>query len=66
MLKELRKQADKTQQELADEIGVASETVSRWENGHHKPTGDMYVLLCESLGCSIKELSGAIKTTFKE
>lgn len=32
-VKELRKQADFTQQELSDQLGVKRETVSNWETG---------------------------------
>lgn len=32
-VKELRKQADFTQQELSEQLGVKRETVSNWERG---------------------------------
>lgn len=32
-VKELRKRADFTQQELSDQLGVKRETVSNWETG---------------------------------
>ena len=34
-LKELRLQANITQEELAEGVGVATKTVSYWENGHN-------------------------------
>jgi transcriptional regulator with XRE-family HTH domain len=37
-LARLRKQAWLKQAELAEELGVAIETISRWENGHNAPT----------------------------
>lgn len=36
-LKELRKQAGLSQQGLADELGIASGTISVWERGARKP-----------------------------
>lgn len=37
-IKELRKQLNLTQQELADKIGVDRVTVARWETGKKKPS----------------------------
>lgn len=38
MIKEYREKALISQQDLADLLGVAFVSVSRWENGHYEPT----------------------------
>ena len=42
-LKELRKEKNITQEELAEQMGVSRRTVSRWETGSNMP--DMDVLI---------------------
>lgn len=37
-IKEIRKRLRLTQEEFAHKIGVTFATVSRWENGHSKPS----------------------------
>ena len=36
-LKELRKEKNITQEDLAEELNVSNRTVSRWENGNNMP-----------------------------
>ena len=43
LLKELRKEKNITQEELADKMGVSRRTVSRWETGSNMP--DMAILI---------------------
>ncbi len=38
LVQEIRQVAQLTQGQLADELGVAYETISRWENGHIRPS----------------------------
>ncbi len=38
MIKEYRKKALLSQQDLAEQLKVSSISVNRWENGHHEPT----------------------------
>ena len=38
-VRELRRRMGWTQDKFAAAIGCAEATVSRWENGHHPPTG---------------------------
>ncbi|MBQ7243136.1 MAG: helix-turn-helix transcriptional regulator [Bacilli bacterium] len=40
-IKEYRRKALITQEELADKLGVSFATVNRWEMGHHVPTMKM-------------------------
>jgi putative transcriptional regulator len=38
LVKEIRKQLDLSQEDLARELGVSFATVNRWENGQVKPS----------------------------
>ena len=48
-LAEVRRAAGLTQQELADVLGVARNTVVRWENGRRRPTGLPFAALSQWL-----------------
>ena len=37
-LKDLRKEKEITQEQLAEELGVSGRTISRWETGKNMPT----------------------------
>lgn len=39
LVRELRQLMQLTQAQFADELGVAYETINRWENGHMRPSG---------------------------
>lgn len=55
-IKELREKRNLTQAELAEEIGVSSKTVSKWETGKGLPDITMLQPLAQALGISIIEL----------
>ena len=55
-IKELREKRNLTQAELAEEIGVSSKTVSKWESGKGLPDITMLQPLAQALGISIIEL----------
>lgn len=57
-LKELRKEKDITQQELAEEIGVTKLSVSNWENGKHEIKSDKAQTLTDYFGVSVGYLLG--------
>jgi transcriptional regulator with XRE-family HTH domain len=40
-LKELRKEKEMTQEQIAEQFNVSSRTVSRWENGYNMPDLDI-------------------------
>jgi len=48
-IRRLRRAADLTQEELADRVGVARQTVIAWEQGVHEPSPDRMELLVEEL-----------------
>ena len=55
-LKELRLQANITQEELAEGVGVATKTVSYWENGHNPITLSKIPLIATTLNVPIYKL----------
>lgn len=57
-LKELRKEKDLTQKELADEIGVSKITVLRWENGERDIKTEKAQALADYFGVSVGNLLG--------
>jgi len=55
-LRELRKEKELTQEQLAEKFGVSSRSVSRWENGNTMPELGILVELAEYYGVDIKEI----------
>ena len=55
-LRELRKRAGLTQEELAERIDVHLNTISRWENGIDTPKTFKIQRLAKALGCTEAEL----------
>jgi HTH-type transcriptional regulator/antitoxin HipB len=53
---EKRKGAGKTQQQIADALGIKVFQVSRWENSHRTPSVRSRVALAEVLGCPVTDL----------
>ncbi len=52
----LRKQAELTQEELGEKLGVTNKTVSRWENGNYMPDIEMLQLLAKEFHVNINEI----------
>ncbi len=55
-LKELRKEKNLTQEELAEKMRVARRTVSRWETGANMPDMDILIDLSDFYGVDLREL----------
>ncbi|MBR4760623.1 MAG: helix-turn-helix transcriptional regulator [Lachnospiraceae bacterium] len=55
-LRELRKEKGKTQEEIAEQFGVSSRSVSRWENGNTMPDLGILVELADYYGRDIREI----------
>lgn len=56
LLKELRKEQGMTQEQLAERIGVARRTVSRWETGSNLPDLDILIELSDLYGVGLREI----------
>ena len=55
-LKELRKEKNLTQEQLAEQLSVSGRTVSRWETGSNMPDISLLVELAEFYDVSIPEI----------
>ncbi len=55
-LKELRKEKNLTQEQLAEQLGISGRTVSRWETGSNMPDISLLVELAEFYDVSIPEI----------
>lgn len=53
-LRELRKAAGLSQQELADYVGVDRSTICMYELGQRIPKDDIKIRLCEKLGQDVQ------------
>ncbi len=55
-LKELRKEKNLSQQELADMVGVSRNTISSLETGQYEPTAKLAYVLCIALDMKFEDL----------
>lgn len=55
-IKQLREQRNLTQGDLADQLGVSSKTISKWETGKGLPDISLLQPLAQALGISVIEL----------
>lgn len=55
-LKELRKERGLTQEQLAEELGVAGRTVSRWETASNMPDLSILIQIAEYYDVEVKEI----------
>jgi putative transcriptional regulator len=57
---ELRKQANLTQRQLADAVGVTESTIANYEKGRNCLAWfERVAKLCETLGCTPRDLIGS-------
>ena len=55
-LKELRKEKNLTQEQLAENLGTSRRTVSRWETGSNMPDLDILIDIADFYGVELREL----------
>ena len=51
-----RKQANLTQVQLAEKLGITDRAVSKWERGKAKPDASIMLELCRLLDISVNDL----------
>lgn len=64
-LRELRKQSNYSQQDLADMIGVTKQTISQYERGVREPDFDNLLALCDVFNVSADYLLGKVDVTLR-
>ena len=65
-IRRLRRGMDMTQEQLADKLGVAYQSVSRWENGTTYPDMELLPVLSSIFGVTVDELLGCEESKKKE
>ena len=65
-IRRLRRAADMTQEQLADKLGVAYQSVSRWENQTTYPDMELLPVLAGIFGVTVDELLGCEESRKKE
>ncbi|MBR5182237.1 MAG: helix-turn-helix transcriptional regulator [Clostridiales bacterium] len=55
-LKELRKEKNYTQEQVADKLGVSGRTISRWETGTYMPDISLLVDIAEMYDVDVRDL----------
>lgn len=55
-LKDIRKEKNISQQELADMVGVSRNTISSLETGQYEPTAKLAYVLCIALDMKFEDL----------
>ena len=65
-IRRLRRGLDMTQEQLADKLGVAYQSVSRWENGTTYPDMEFLPVLSRIFGVTVDELLGMEENKKKE
>ena len=55
-MSECRREKQITQEQLAEQLGVTSKSVSKWETGNGLPDAAKYKPLCEILDITVNEL----------
>ncbi len=58
-IKEARKKANMTQNELAQKMGIPFQSISQWERDLRKPKYETLARIATALGCNIGDLTGA-------
>lgn len=62
LMSTLRKRKGMTQQQLADELGVTTSAVSKWENGKNLPDTPVVTRICEFFDLTLDELFNPTET----
>lgn len=62
-LKDLRKEKDLTQEQLAEKLSVSRRTISRWETGNNLPDLDLLIELADFYDVDLRDLIDGERTS---
>ena len=62
-LKELRKEKNLSQEQLAEKLNVSSRSISRWENGNTMPDISIIIELADYYDVDIREILNGERTS---
>lgn len=62
-IKALRVNAELSQQEAAEEIGVSAKTIQNWESNVTSPTAAQLIKICNVYKCTLADISLPIALT---
>lgn len=65
-LKIIRKLHNKTQREVADELGISYQAYAHYEKGRRQPSPEQLIVLAAYFGVTVDELLGQEKITQQE
>ena len=65
-LKKIRKENNLSQEQLAEQLGVSRQAVSKWESGQSYPEMDKVLNICKLYNYNIDELLNENVTSIKE
>ena len=55
-IKKIRKEHNLSQEQLAEELGVSRQAISKWESGAAYPEMDKIITICKKYNCNIDDL----------
>ena len=64
-LTKLRKEKGLSQEDLANELNVSRQAVSKWESNNSYPETEKIIVLCKIFNCSMDELIGLKESKIK-
>lgn len=63
-IKQVRKEAGMTQQQLAQRLGIPYQSIGQWERGIRKPKIETLQAIADAIGVSLDYLQGAVSDPF--
>lgn len=65
MIRDYRKRAGLTMEELGARLGVSESAIQRWERGDRRPSYERLLQIAEELDCTVNDLMGYAGASFE-